>query len=110
MDHRKDHFSKIRDCVLSINGALLCILHRPGWDRELVRPIAQRVPSTLIRCGMTNEGLLPHQTPLQSSQAYQGQIPESRYHYDEQKHQDTEKIRGYAQKRSLLVSEASSAQ
>lgn len=55
------------------------------------------------------KNFLPHQTAFQSSQAHQGRTPESRYHYDEQKHQDIEKIRGYTQKRSLLVSEAFSA-
>ena len=54
MDHRKDHFCEIRNCVLLMNGALLSLLHHPGWDRELLGPTLQWVSSG-VRCAMTNE-------------------------------------------------------
>lgn len=101
MDHRKYHFSKIR-IVLSINGALLSLLHCPRleqWNKELVAPLVQWVPSSLRRCGMTNEEFPATRLPSPELTGTSELVPGSRYHHDGQKHQGPEKTGGYTQKR-----------
>lgn len=70
-----------------------------GWNKELVAPLVQWVPSGLRRCGMTNEEFPDTPLPSPELTGTSDLVPGSRYHYDGQKHQGPEKIGGYTQKR-----------